>query len=451
MVRFWIVGLDPLRLRASSSTTATSPSLLPRLPERALVLGLARSGEAAALALARRGVRRRRRRPTIRTSTRGGFERRRRRSSTSARPMTARCSSDVELLVKSPGVPSEAPLVGAARRRGYSRVERDRARRPARRPARRRRHRHEREDDDDRASRRDVRAAAGRRSRSPATSAGRSARSTASCEAGVTVVCELSSFQLEDVESLRRHVAVLLNLTPDHLDRHGTFEALPRREAPHLRAAGPGRRRRRPARIRSASRPCAPRRVRRGRPASGRAADSGRAQPRERRRRDRSGAAPPASPTTRSPRPCARSRASRTGSSRSARSTACASSTIRRRRTRSRAIAALARLPARPPRHPRRQPQGHAVRRARRCARQRGSSRAYLIGETADEIWPRRCSSRGGALHRLRRSRDRGPRTRSPTPTPGEVVLLSPACASFDQFRDFEQRGERFREIVEAL
>jgi UDP-N-acetylmuramoylalanine--D-glutamate ligase len=34
---------------------------------------------------------------------------------------------------------------------------------------------------------------------------------------------------------------------------------------------------------------------------------------------------------------------------------------------------------------------------------------------------------------------------------PGEVVLLSPACASFDAFKDFEGRGDRFRELVEAL
>jgi len=39
------------------------------------------------------------------------------------------------------------------------------------------------------------------------------------------IVCELSSFQLEDVHEFRPRVAVLINLEPDHLDRHGTFEA----------------------------------------------------------------------------------------------------------------------------------------------------------------------------------------------------------------------------------
>jgi len=40
-----------------------------------------------------------------------------------------------------------------------------------------------------------------------------------------TVVCEVSSFQLEDSRLFAPEVAVLLNLAPDHLDRHGTFDA----------------------------------------------------------------------------------------------------------------------------------------------------------------------------------------------------------------------------------
>lgn len=34
---------------------------------------------------------------------------------------------------------------------------------------------------------------------------------------------------------------------------------------------------------------------------------------------------------------------------------------------------------------------------------------------------------------------------------PGDIIMLCPACASFDQFRDFEARGDAFRQIVEAL
>jgi len=39
------------------------------------------------------------------------------------------------------------------------------------------------------------------------------------------IVLEVSSFQLETIDSFRPKVAVILNVTPDHLDRHRTFEA----------------------------------------------------------------------------------------------------------------------------------------------------------------------------------------------------------------------------------
>lgn len=50
-----------------------------------------------------------------------------------------------------------------------------------------------------------------------------SALSIGGLEVGTTVVCECSSFQLEDTLSFSPEVAVYLNLAPDHLDRHGDF------------------------------------------------------------------------------------------------------------------------------------------------------------------------------------------------------------------------------------
>ena len=48
-------------------------------------------------------------------------------------------------------------------------------------------------------------------------------------------VCEVSSFQLEAIERFAAHVAVLTNITPDHLDRHEGFEDYVRVEEAGLR------------------------------------------------------------------------------------------------------------------------------------------------------------------------------------------------------------------------
>ncbi len=76
----------------------------------------------------------------------------------------------------------------------------------------------------------------------------------------------------------------------------------------------------------------------------------------------------------------------------------------------------------------------------------------YLTGASADRLAEalaptveagvelRRCADLEDAVHRA-----------AAAARPGEVVLLSPACASFDAFENFEARGERFRAIVGAL
>jgi UDP-N-acetylmuramoylalanine--D-glutamate ligase len=85
---------------------------------------------------------------------------------------------------------------------------------------------------------------------------------------------------------------------------------------------------------------------------------------------------------------------------------------------------------------------------ARRAAAS-GVAQAYLIGDSADEI----AETLAAEGVRFTYSRDLPTAVQDAfrDADPGEVVLLSPACASYDQFRDFEERGERFRELVEAL
>jgi UDP-N-acetylmuramoylalanine--D-glutamate ligase len=76
----------------------------------------------------------------------------------------------------------------------------------------------------------------------------------------------------------------------------------------------------------------------------------------------------------------------------------------------------------------------------------------YLIGEAAGEI-EAALSAVGDSGVELVRSGDleRAVNEATARAASGQVVLLSPACASFDSFRDFEERGERFRDLVEAL
>jgi UDP-N-acetylmuramoylalanine--D-glutamate ligase len=79
----------------------------------------------------------------------------------------------------------------------------------------------------------------------------------------------------------------------------------------------------------------------------------------------------------------------------------------------------------------------------------REGDRAYLIGEAAEEIAS--ALAREGVQHVVAGDLETAVREAAAAASPGEVVLLSPACASFDQFRDFEARGDAFRELVQRL
>ena len=73
----------------------------------------------------------------------------------------------------------------------------------------------------------------------------------------------------------------------------------------------------------------------------------------------------------------------------------------------------------------------------------------YLIGEAADAL----ASDLAGSGVELRRSGDLEAAVRQAArdAVRSEVVLLAPACASFDAYRDYEERGEHFRSLVEEL
>jgi len=184
-------------------------------------LGLARSGEAAALALARRGV------PTVGVDRAADLDAGRLAEAgveVHLGTEEERLLDDVDLLIKSPGVPGDTHLPRAARERSipiWSEVEL--GFRLLRNPFL------------------GVTGTNGKTTTSellgamfcaadrPAAVAGNVGRPLTGLDGEISpdawIVCELSSFQLEDVHRFRPRVAVLLNLEPDHLDRHGTLDA----------------------------------------------------------------------------------------------------------------------------------------------------------------------------------------------------------------------------------
>ncbi|MDX6562632.1 MAG: UDP-N-acetylmuramoylalanine--D-glutamate ligase [Gaiellales bacterium] len=277
---------------------------------------------------------------------------------------------------------------------------------------------------------------------------------------GRTIVCELSSFQLEGVERFRADVAVLLNVTPDHLDRHGTFE--PYAEA-KLRVFE--RQRERDcavlcvddayvAALSDADVPGDATRLR----VSG--ADLGAFE-------EAFAASRLRGPHNRANTACAiavaralgADEAGAAGALRAFAAPAHRLEEIRELRgvryvNDSKAtnveatLQALASFDA--PLHvilggslkgadfaPLAAPLAH------------GASAVYLIGEAAPEL---RHALAGCGIELVDcGTLARAVRIAASVVSEGDVVLLSPACASYDQFRDYEARGERFRELVEAL
>jgi UDP-N-acetylmuramoylalanine--D-glutamate ligase len=270
------------------------------LPPSAVVLGLARSGRAAAAALERRGTQVNRADRELGNDT------------------DVTLLDGAGLLVKSPGVPGEAVLVAEARRRripvwselelGYRLLDNPLAA---------------------------VTGTNGKTTTSELLGAMLSAPvagnvGRALCELdgeidpGEWIVVEASSFQLEDVDEFRPRVAVLLNLEPDHLDRHGSFDAYAAAKLRVFENQGLGDVAVVPrgfgAVPDSGDVPTST-----GRTRSGGAADSRRAQPRRMRRRRPSRRVQRAPPTTRSRARFASFPAYRTGSSRCASATASSS------------------------------------------------------------------------------------------------------------------------------
>ncbi len=83
-----------------------------------------------------------------------------------------------------------------------------------------------------------------------------------------------------------------------------------------------------------------------------------------------------------------------------------------------------------------------------RCELVAGVKRAFLLGETREKIraaWSlfTPCTPVASLLEAIQSSASNA--------VPGDIVLLSPACSSFDMFQNYQHRGEVFRQAVQQL
>jgi UDP-N-acetylmuramoylalanine--D-glutamate ligase len=414
------------------------------MPRRALVLGLARSGEAASLALARHGV------DVVavdRTET-GALGRLREAGVEVVVGAEDPALLDgMDLMVKSPGVPRDAPLVEAARRRNttvWSEIELGSRLIPNPILGV--------TGTNGKTTTSELLGAIFHAAGKPVSVAGNVGRPLTALDgvvpADAWVVCELSSFQLEDIESFRPQVAVLLNLTPDHLDRHGSFEdytmaklrIFENQTADDVALVPRG----------FLAIPGAARRVEFA------AVDELPAEPRIPGAHNRENAAA----ATAAARAVGIDDVAIADGLRSFRGVPHRLELVRevdgvRFVNDSKATnpeAAEQALTAYPPGLRLilgGSSKGSSFDGLARAARERGVARAYLIGESADDI--AEALIRAGVAFTHAGDLERAVEQALSDAEPGDVVLLSPASASYDQFENFEERGARFRAIVEAL
>ena len=200
------------------------PARRPGLPAGPfLVVGLARSGIAAALALRERGER------VVGTDARALPDAERALLAVAGVPVEApddglALVDRVATVVKSPGVPQDAPVLVAARVAQREILgELEVAWRLLDHPFL------AVTGSNGKTTTVELLGVMYRRAGRPARVAGNVGTALSSLlgrlEPDATVICEASSFQLEDATRFAPDIAVLLNLTPDHLDRHGSLAA----------------------------------------------------------------------------------------------------------------------------------------------------------------------------------------------------------------------------------